>query len=78
MMEIKTGNEIYLEGCDVREQSKKRNYDDFSSKERKKQHNKKWVAVDDMIEEWIRKGKELCILIDALERFEIALKEAKQ
>jgi len=49
-MKIKTGNEIYLDGCDVREQSKIRKYDDYSTKERSKQHNEKWVAVDDVKE----------------------------
>lgn len=48
-MIIKTGNEIYLEGCDVREQSKKFNYDDRTTKERKVHEKTKWVEVDGII-----------------------------
>jgi hypothetical protein len=50
-LEIKTGNEIYFEGCDVREANKKSNYSTETSKERTLQHKQKWVKVDSMIKE---------------------------
>jgi len=48
-MNIKTGNEIYFEGCDVREQSKERNYDNYSTQKRKEQHEMKWVSVESLL-----------------------------
>lgn len=48
-MEIKTGDQIYFDGCDVREGSKLHNYDDKSTKERKIQHETKWIKVEDLL-----------------------------
>ncbi len=46
-MEIKTGNEIYLQGEDMKEANKKSGYDDKTTKDRSDFDEKEWVVLTD-------------------------------
>lgn len=51
-MAIKTGNEIYLEALDVIEANKKSKYDDETTQQRKLFDNKKYITVDEFMNEF--------------------------
>ena len=46
-METKTGNRLYLEGCDVIEQCKRYKYNDQTVRERKTFDKTEWISLED-------------------------------